>query len=224
MKADLLYTLYKIVERGSFGENVPVTTSRIAKSIGTSQQTASRRLMDLEDAGLIRRVRIPGGESVQVTEEGKRELNAMYLALRRIFEPPPRQLVLMGELFSGVGEGAYYIRQSGYRRQFTKKLGYDPFPGTLNVRLDKRAIGQRALLDTVPFIQVEGFNNGKRTYGPVKCYSVSVNGMAPASIVTAMRSHYGDDILEIIAPINLREKLRLRDGDKVTVKVFPSSG
>lgn len=223
LKADLLYTLLKLVEMGVPRGDIPITTNRIAKSIGTSQQTASRRLIELEKAGLIRRTRIPGGEGVQLTQDGKNELNTVYLTLRRVLEPQPKELVLEGELFSGLGEGAYYIHQPGYRRQFIKKLEYDPFPGTLNIRLHKRFLPERSLLDMMPSVLVDGFRNGKRSYGPVRCIPVSVNGVARANIITALRSHYGEEILEIIAPINLRERLGLKDGDTVRVRVSPSS-
>ena len=46
------------------------------------------------------------------------------------------ELDVTGVLFSGLGEGAYYIMIKGYRKQFQSKLGFDPFPGTLNLRLD----------------------------------------------------------------------------------------
>jgi riboflavin kinase len=223
LRADFLYTLLKLVEMKAHRGDTPVTTNRVAKIIETSQQTASRRLMELEKTGLIRRARIPGGEGVQLTQEGKNELNAVYLTLRTVLEPRPKELVLEGELFSGLGEGAYYIHQSGYRRQFIKKLGYDPFPGTLNIRLDKRFLRERSLLDTMPSVLVDGFSNGKRSYGPVRCIPVSVNGVAQANIITALRSHYGEEILEIIAPMNLRERLRLKDGDIIRVRVSPSS-
>lgn len=112
MKADLFYTLYKLVEMDVQGGDVPITTRRIAKSIGTSQQTASRRLMELEKTGLIKRIRIPGGEGVQLTPDGKRELNVAYLTLKKILEPLLKELVLEGELFRGWGkEHTIYINQ-----------------------------------------------------------------------------------------------------------------
>jgi len=223
LKGNLFYMLYKLVELSAYVGNVPITTSRLAESVGTSQQTASRRLMELERAGLIRRLRVPGGESVQLTADGKRELNVAYLTLRKVFEPTPREITLEGELFSGLGEGAYYISQPGYGKQFAKKLGYDPFPGTLNIRLDKQFLDGKALMETMSFILIDGFSDGRRSFGPVRCYPVSVNGVARAHIVTAMRSHYGEEILEIIAPVNLRERLKLKDGDTVHVRVSPSS-
>jgi len=33
------------------------------------------------------------------------------------------------------------------------------------------------------------------------------------------RTHYPEDIIEIISPNNLREKLKLKDGSKITVLV-----
>jgi len=223
MKANLFYALYKLVEMDVHTGDAPITTSRVARAIGTSQQTASRRLTELEKSGLIKRGRTANGEVVLLTSDGKRELNLVWLILKKVLEPLPKELVFEGKLFSGLGEGAYYVHQTGYRKQFIKKLAYEPFPGTLNVRLDKRVLSEKVLLETMPFIVIHGFSDGKRSYGPVRCYTVSVNGFTQASIITALRSHYGEDILEIIAPVNLREKLRLRDGDTVTVRVFPSS-
>lgn len=223
MKADLFYTLFKLVEMGVQNGDIPVTTMRLARNIGTSQQTASRRLIELEKAGLVKRTRIGGGEGVQITNDGRRELTMALSTLKRALEPPPRQLIFEGKLFSGLGEGAYYVHQPGYRKQFTKKLGYDPYPGTLNIRLDKRFLPEKNLLEMMSFILIDGFSNGERSYGPVRCYAVTINGVTQANIITALRSHYGEDILEIIAPINLREKLRLRDGDTVRIRVSPIS-
>ena len=40
-----------------------------------------------------------------------------------------------GKVFSGLGEGAYYISLTGYKKQFISKLGFEPYPGTLNLKL-----------------------------------------------------------------------------------------
>ena len=34
------------------------------------------------------------------------------------------------------------------------------------------------------------------------------------------RTHYDSSVLEVIAPVKLRDLLGLKDGDSVTVKVF----
>jgi riboflavin kinase len=40
-----------------------------------------------------------------------------------------------------------------------------------------------------------------------------------AHVITPERTHHGDDHLEVIAPVRLRDDLELEDGDEVTVDV-----
>jgi len=222
MKPSLLMTLYKLAEMGASQREVRCTTTELARKLSLSQQTASRHLIALEQIGLIRRTKKTGGDAVQLTEKGYRQLNLMYLTLQGIFEPP-KEILIEGEVFSGLGEGAYYMSQEGYRKQFNEKLGFDPCLGTLNLKIAKEYERERRLLETIPFILIEGFSNGKRSYGPVKCYRAIINNKIDGTVITAMRSHYGEDVLEIIAPGNLRENLKLNDGDIVQVRVLIST-
>jgi CTP-dependent riboflavin kinase len=40
------------------------------------------------------------------------------------------------------------------------------------------------------------------------------------AIITALRSHYDASVIEIIASVNLRKHLKLKDGHKVKVEVL----
>jgi len=223
MKPGLLITLYKIAETaGSIGE-AKCTTTEIAQKLGFSQQTASRHLIELEKLGHIKRMKATRGELIQITPRGAEQLNLMYMTLQTIFEGPKREVLIKGEVFSGLGEGAYYVSQPGYRRQFIEKLGFDPYPGTLNLNVEEQSQRERKLLETYPSITLEGFMNGMRSFGQVKCYKARVNDTVDGIVVTALRSHYGEDVLEIVAPKNLREILGLKDGDSVKVRVFIST-
>jgi len=223
MRAGLLITLYKIAETaGGIGE-AKCTTAEIAKKLGLSQQTASRHLIELEKLGHIKRMKATRGEFIQITPKGAEQLNSMYLTLQRIFEGPKREVLIEGEVFTGLGEGAYYVSQPGYRRQFIEKLGFDPYPGTLNLKVEKQSQRERGILETYPSITLEGFMNGMRSFGQVKCYKARVNEKVDGIVVTALRSHYGEDVLEIVAPKNLRQILGLKDGDSVKVRVFIST-
>jgi len=137
--------------------------------------------------------------------------------LHRALEGPKTELTLEGEVFSGLGEGAYYVSRPVYMRQFREKLGFTPFPGTLNVRLRKKHLKDRSLMESIGCIEIEGFRNGTRSFGAGRCYRVLVNGEAEAFVVVALRGHYGEDVLEILAPANLRKRLKLEDGDTVRV-------
>jgi riboflavin kinase len=221
----VLLTLCKLAELGAYSGEVSITTADLAKNLNVSQQTASRHLIELQTIGLIRRTRDTRGESIRVTTKGSEELNRMYLRLKAIFELKPREVVLEGSLFSGIGEGAWYVSQPGYRRQFAEKLGFDPFPGTLNLRLRHEYEDERKLLETFPHVQIDGFRDGERTFGPVICYKARINDAEDGALISAVRTHYAGDVIELIAPSNLRTKLGLKDGDTIRARIIsPSLG
>ena len=66
-------------------------------------------------------------------------------------------------------------------------------------------------------LKIEGFANGKRTYGGARCYRATVNGRYPAAVLVIDRTHYDDSVMEIISPVNFRKELGLKNGDKVNV-------
>ena len=213
-------TLYKLAELGANEKHVPYTTEDVAKNVGVSQQTASRRLIQMQHEGLIERMKEGRNQTIQITSEGVRELTGMYNVLKRVFEAPKTDLLLRGVLFTGLAEGSYYVSKEGYRKQFRTKLGFDPFPGTLNIRLSKEDVSERRLLESYPSVYIEGFQNQKRSYGPAKCYKAIVEEKIPAAIILPIRAHYGEDVVEIISPEALRKRLDLKDGDVVHVRTF----
>ncbi len=195
------------------------STDDVARGIGASQQTASRKLIEMERLGLISRVRTGRNQKVRITAEGLQEVTGMYHVLKRVFEARREELAMRGVVFTGLSEGSYYMSLEGYRKQFRSKLGFEPYPGTLNLRVRKEDLEERKLLETFPSIYVEGFANQKRSYGPAKCYRATVNDRVGSAIILPIRAHYGSDVVELIAPQSLRKQLRLKDGDSVTVRV-----
>lgn len=118
--------------------------------------------------------------------------------------------VIHGKVESGLGEGQHYISKDGYSSQFQKMLGFIPFPGTLNLRLDE------PFVPSGEAIKIMGFSEKGKTFGGCDCYWIRINGIK-AVIVRPERSSYPSDLIEIIAPIRLRESLGLSDGDEVEV-------
>jgi riboflavin kinase len=217
-----LFTLYKLAELGACSRTVKVSTEYLAEKMSVSQQTASRHLIQLDKSGWIKRTITPEGCLIKITDSGVAELKKLHSGLRLIMEAPyPPSVTLEGVLFTGLGEGAYYVMRDGYRRQFIEKLGFDPYPGTLNLRLtteyDMKA---RSELEAYPGIEIEGFEDESRTFGSVKCYPIIINNRAKGALVCALRSHYDSSVMEVIAPSFLRGKLKLRDGNKAKVEVL----
>ena len=217
------FTLLALAELGAASGEISVTTSGLAERLGYSQQTASRHLIELEKAGLITRAIDKRGCRVRLTNTGLEALREVYAVLKRVLEPVTAPfLVLRGVVFTGLGEGAYYVTREGYRRQFVEKLGFEPYPGTLNLRLvDGDSLKARRELDFYPGIEIEGFTAEGRTFGAGKCFRAIINDEVEGAVVIAYRTHYGPSVVELISPVCLRERLGLKDGDVVKVKVFP---
>lgn len=201
---------------------ISLTTGEIASGLDVSQQTASRRLIEMQRNGLVERTVDGRILRVKITKEGLGALMQMHRVLKPVFETPERGIVLSAVLFTGLSEGSYYISLEGYRKQFKNKLGFDPFPGTLNLRLTKDSIAERQELEKYPFVTIDGFADLDRTYGGARCYRVIVEGKIQGAIVVPIRAHYGEDVIEIIAQENLRRTLHLKDGDSVRVQVSRS--
>jgi riboflavin kinase len=216
------FMLLKLAEMGAYHRTIKVSTQYLAEKTGISQQTASRQLIELDHLGWIKRSVSPEGCLIKLTEAGQMQLKDVYGKLKIIVEAAvPLSVTLEGEVFSGLGEGAYYIKQDGYRKQFIEKLGFDPYPGTLNVKLTADYdIKTRQELESYPAIKLEGFKDESRSFGPVKCYPALINNKAKGAWIFAFRTHYDSSVMEIIAPQYLRNQLKIEDGQRVKVEVF----
>jgi riboflavin kinase len=217
-----LRTLLKLAEMGAHRRTAKISTEYLAGKLGISQQTASRHLIELERKKWIQRTITPEGSLIKIAEAGRKKIQLLYSNLRFLIEATyPPSVTLEGTVFTGLGEGAYYISKDIYRKQFIEKLGFDPYPGTLNLKLTTDYdLKTRTELETYAAIEIEGFKNENRTFGLVKCYPAMIDNKAKGALVLALRSHYDTSVLEFIAPICLRKQLTLKDGLKVKVEVF----
>jgi len=217
-----LYTLIELAELGAHKRTAKISTEFLAEKMGISQQTASRYLIELESAGWIQRTVTPDGSLIKIEHAGAAELKKLYNNLRFIIEAAyPPSVTFEGIIFTGLGEGAYYIGKEHYRKQFIEKLGFDPYPGTLNLKLTSDYdLKTRTELEAYPAVEVQGFKNEDRTFGLVKCYPAMIGNKVKGAVILALRSHYDASVVEIIAPVCLRKHLNLKDGNKVKVEVF----
>ena len=218
LKIQHILTLSYLLSKGARGAFVPMSTASLGRGLSKSQQAASRHLLELEQGGFVERAASGRAMSVRVTPRGHAEVAGLHAALQKGLRPQPR-VALEGTLVSGMGEGAYYMSLEGYARQFRSRLGYVPFPGTLNVRLGRGAQREAARqFAGMPGTRIDGFSDGKRTYGWVKCFGAEVGGIA-CHLVVLERTHHDDSIAELISEACLREAASLRDGSRVRVTV-----
>ncbi|MCL2460763.1 MAG: DUF120 domain-containing protein [Euryarchaeota archaeon] len=218
ISVDNLACLKQIALQGGISGSVLLNSQMLGKELGFSPQTASRRLKDLELAGLLERTLLPHGQEVTLTEAGTQILREEHAVYHQIFQSEPDEWVMLGAVTSGLGEGAYYIGLEPYCVQFRKNLGFRPYPGTLNIQLTPAGTKIRKSLHNSRMITIFGFESDGRTFGQVLCYPCTIEHIQ-CGIVIPGRSHYPDSLIEVIAPVQLREVFSLTDGDEVSVHV-----
>ncbi|VVB60852.1 Riboflavin kinase [uncultured archaeon] len=217
MKPYLLQTLKELALLGAIRNKIELSSHELAKQLETSQQTASRYLLELDTQQMITRELGVKKQLIQITSIGADLLENAYLSYKQIFDLSTK-VAFKGKLISGMGEGKYYTEQKGYADQFKKQLGFVAHPGTFNVEIEYIERNKLRLLRNCGGILINEFQAENRTFGNVVCFKATINGYKGA-IVLPKRSHYAI-VLECISPYYLREKLGLHDGDEVEVIVY----
>ncbi len=220
LKVQHILTLTQLISKGAKHNFVPITTSSLAKSIQKSQQAASKHLLELERDGFIERLMSGRKVSVKITPKGYDEMLKLSSILKSNLDSFPSFVELKGTLVSGMGEGAYYMSLKGYTKQFKSKIGYVPFPGTLNVKLHQKEYVEAAQqFNTLEGIMIDGFSDGKRTYGWVKCFKAKLNNSINSELIILERTHHDTTVIELISKQNIRKIGKLKNGSKLTIRI-----
>ena len=219
-----LLSLRKIALLGAIEQPVKISSSHFAEAIESSMQTAARRLQELDTEGLIRRRIIADGQWIIVTKKGIVQLKEECYEFRKIFSPSPNtEFVFTGHVINGMGGGAYYTIVGGYKRQFGAKLGFTPFPDTLNLCLDSQSTVARKDLRVQKGIVILGLKSEKRAWGGGQCYPCKILNDAADEIkcfvIIPNHLQYPENVLEILSPAYLRYELQLDNGDEISVRV-----
>lgn len=220
LKIQHILTLGFLLSKGAKHNFVSITTSALGKNIKKSQQAASKHLMELEKDGFIQRITSGRNVSVKITPRGYLEMIKLSTILRSSLESSPSYVILKGTLVSGMGEGAYYMSLKGYTKQFEKKISYIPFPGTLNVKLNQKKYTEAVRqFDALDGILIDGFSDGKRTYGWVKCFKAELNKSVDCELIRLERTHHDPSIIELISKRGIRKTAKISDGSKITIRI-----
>ncbi|MCD6158209.1 MAG: CTP-dependent riboflavin kinase [Euryarchaeota archaeon] len=116
---------------------------------------------------------------------------------------------IKGKVSKGVGEGKYYVNI--YSKVIERKLGWKPYPGTINIVVDKKTWETvRRLTNKV----IKGFKVGEKEFHDVYYAKCVLKGV-PGIIVFPTVSKHGKNIIEVILP----EKIEISAGEDVEILV-----
>ena len=207
--------------QGGIRHPVHISTISLSKQLDVSQQSASRYLIELVEKGYLERKLAQGGQVVTIMNKGIAVLRRESSEYGLIFGSQ-KEIEMEGTLETGLGEGGYYISKKGYMEQFEKRLGWRPFEGTFNLRLEENEIPKIEAMKAAEGILIEGFEQEGRTFGKAwlfKC--VLINGskkVEECAVISPKRTHYRR-VIEVISPVYLRDELKAEDGGSFVVRI-----
>ncbi|SFD14329.1 DUF120 domain-containing protein [Streptomyces aidingensis] len=143
------------------------------------------------------------GEFERTGRDGSRHMRPMYLLRGTV-------RTVEGEVFGGSGTCSRKLRPHLHAAGLDRELGYQPFPGSLNLRCKEPPVLG------APAVNWPGRVGGKSR--PYWFWEAWVGKLAVHAMDPAGRGH-GPDCIEVVAPVRLRDRLSLADGDTVRLDV-----
>jgi riboflavin kinase, archaea type len=121
---------------------------------------------------------------------------------------------ITGNIVSGTRKGSYFMSLKVYQDEFQEKLGFKPFPGTLNIEISPE--NARSIHDLDDKM---GIIKGRDNYGDVKFLPALLNHEIDGAILFPVKTQHSNEILEYVSQKNLREYLKLQDGDETVLNI-----
>ena len=127
-------------------------------------------------------------------------------------------LAITGKIISGAGAGAYFTQIGWVQQQCDQKLGFKPYPGTLNLEISEEFLPAVESLDQKKGI---GLISPDPKYCNAMVFQVSLGDIRGAIILPEEKVRiHPKNIIEVIAPVNIKTSLKVKDGDFVTVALI----
>lgn len=122
---------------------------------------------------------------------------------------------ITGKVMSGSGQGSYFTRIDWVQLQCNERLGFEPYPGTLNLEITAEDL---PIVESLAYKQGIELNSPDPKFCNAKAFAVTLGEIKGAIIMPEEKVRiHPKNIIEIIAPLNIKEALNVKDGDIVTV-------
>ncbi len=122
-----------------------------------------------------------------------------------------------GVVFSDLGQGVSFMSLDWVQEVLRDKVGFSPFPATLNLRLEsEREIAiWRKIQKEVRRIEIPPPD---KSFCRAQVFPVKIGGEQQGAVILPEVEDYPPDKVEVIAPVRLKDALKVQDGDQVTLE------
>jgi CTP-dependent riboflavin kinase len=139
---------------------------------------------------------------------------------------PRIKATFRGIVRSGLGTGASYVSMQRFFGHLVKFLVSAPFPGKLNIQLDKESLSHylAGIPQRTPMI-IPASLVGVQELWRVSCYRISIRkastrhthekGREMVLVLGFEDPMHPRDVVDVVSPVHLRLELGLQDGDAV---------
>jgi HAD superfamily hydrolase (TIGR01549 family) len=124
--------------------------------------------------------------------------------------------IIRGTLHAGRREAAGFVSLPWVREQIAAQVGFRPFPGTLNLKVDSpesEAAWQRLRQANEGWV----LTPSDPDFCAASCWPIRIEGIVPGAIVWPHVPGYPEDVVEVVAALNLRDRLGIEEGDPCTL-------
>jgi len=130
---------------------------------------------------------------------------------------PGEVLKICGTVTSGKQESRFFTEIPWVKKQFIRKLGIDPYPGTFNITvLDE----DREKLNMVRQSKGIEITPEDANFCTANSFPALVNSKIKGAAIIPVVANYPQTQLEVISSENIKQALSLKDGDMVEVEVY----
>jgi CTP-dependent riboflavin kinase len=129
-----------------------------------------------------------------------------------------------GVVFSDMAQGASFMALEWVRRVLREKLGFSPYAGTLNLRLEStRELSEwRNILESIEGIDIPSpdpsFCRSRCFMARLGNFSEGLDERLRVAVLVPQVPGYPADKIEIVASCHIKESLHVRDGDRLTLE------
>ncbi len=128
--------------------------------------------------------------------------------------------VLSGTVMTGTQKAAFFTQLDWVKDQCATKLGFEPYPGTMNILLKESDIRLMAEIRNSAGVSLVPPD---KNFCSSQVYPVRIGNILGAIILPEQSVNvHGANVFEILAPVFLRAALNVEDGDLVSVTVIES--